>query len=138
MENQHPSRRNFLKNLCLIAGAGILAKTLSPQSAQAQTEELKTIDMSEKKRTDAANKESVGLARGLGYVENLEKGLKEKKIAKTDRPVGAKVWKANEQTCDNCMFYNYKKENPPKATCQLMSKILVHPKGSCNSWQAKA
>jgi hypothetical protein len=97
---------------------------------------LLVIDMSEKKRKDADNKQCVGIAKGLGYVENLDAALKSKKTVKETRTFGAKTFKPIEQNCSTCQFYDYKKDGQP--TCQLLPKCLVHDIGSCNSWVPKA
>ena len=128
--NNH--RRDFFKKMLLFTGAGVLAQTLGRTHAFAA--DLLPIDMSGKKRTDADNKACVGVATGLGYTDNLDSSLKAKKIVKADKP----GFKANEQICSKCMFYNYKKETPEKPTCQLIAQCLVNPKGSCNSWAPKA
>lgn len=132
---QSNNRREFFKKAFFYTSAGVLVQTFA-RYAHSAAAELKLIDITGKKRTDADNKESLGMAQGLGYVEDLKKALAEKKTTKTDRTAGAKTWKAAEQTCDTCMFYDYKKEGKP--TCQLLPKVLVHAKGSCNSWQPKA
>ena len=131
-------RREFFKKVLFYTSAGVVVQALA-KSVSWAAGELAVIDMTKTKRKDADNEESVKIATSLGYVANLDEALKAKKIAKTDRPGAAgKVIKANEQVCETCMFYNYKKETPAKATCQLLSKVLVAPKGSCNSWSPKA
>ena len=137
VEHTSSNRREFFKKIFFYTSAGMLVHALV--RAKAFAGELKLIDMSGKKRTDSDNKQCVATAKGINYVEDLNKALKEKKITKKDMPgVGGKTWKAADQTCINCGLYNFKKENPPKATCALIPACLIHEKGSCNSWNPKA
>ncbi|OFZ11897.1 MAG: hypothetical protein A2Z20_03090 [Bdellovibrionales bacterium RBG_16_40_8] len=130
-------RRDFFKKIFFYTSAGVLVHAFARTRAFAA--ELSLIDMTEKKRTDPANKQCVAGAKGIGYVEDLDKALKDKKINLTDKPGAAgKIWKVAEQTCENCGLYNFKKETPPKDTCALIPACLVHKKGSCNSWNPKA
>lgn len=132
------NRRDFFKKLFFFTSAGAIVHLMS-KSFSAYAAEATLIDMSGKKRTDADNKACVATANGIGYVEDLDKALKAKKITKADKPgANNKIWKPNEQTCKNCSFYNYKKETPEKPTCMLIPQCLVHEKGSCNSWNPKA
>lgn len=135
------NRRNFFKQVFFYTSAGALTHLFINSDAFAAEPLL--IDITGKKRTDPDNVASVATAKSIGYVEDLEKAIKDpagtKKAmpnftAKTDKP----GFKAAQQTCDTCMFYNYKKETPAKPTCTLLPKCLVHAKGSCNSWTAKA
>jgi hypothetical protein len=132
------SRREFFKKVFFYTSAGALVHVLA-KSYSAEAAEPKLIDMTEKMRKDSDNKTCIGIATGLGYVEDLDKALKDKKIVKADKPgANNKVWKPTEQTCENCMFYNFKKESPAKSTCQLIPSCLIHKKGSCNTWTPKA
>ena len=88
------------------------------------------------KHTDADNKQCVSIGKSLNYVEDLDKALAAKKITKETRVVGKKSYKAAEQNCSTCLFFDHKKEGKP--TCQLIPKCLVHDIGSCNSWSPKA
>jgi High potential iron-sulfur protein len=132
------NRREFFKKVLFYTSAGVVVQALAKSIAWAG--DLAVIDMTGKKRKDADNTESVNIAKSLGYVPNLEAGLKAGKIKKEDKPgtAAGKVWKAAEQKCSNCQFYNYKKETPAKATCMLMQKVLVDSNGSCNSWAPNA
>lgn len=132
------ARREFFKKVLFYTSAGVVAQAFARTISWA-ADELKVIDMTKTKRKDPANEESVKTAVALGYVSDLSAAIKAKKVTKTDRPGAAgKVVKAADQTCENCMFFNYKKETPAKATCQLLQKVLVDAKGSCNSWSPKA
>jgi High potential iron-sulfur protein len=133
------SRREFFKKVFFYTSAGALIQIFAKNLSFAAASALSLIDMTGKVRTDADNKECVGVAKGIGYVEDVSKALAAKTTTKADRTgSGGKVFKPADQTCDTCMFYNYKKATPPEATCQLLPKCLVHAKGSCNSWSPKA
>ncbi len=132
------ARREFFKKIIFYTSAGVVVQALA-RSVTWAAEELGLIDMTKAKRKDAANEESVKIAAGIGYVSNLDAALKAKKATKADKPGAAgKVWKAGEQTCDNCALFNMTKATPVKATCALLPKVLVDAKGSCNSWAPKA
>lgn len=125
-------RREFMKSVVLgSVSAGLLGSIFHATRAFA----LELIDISGK-RKDAANTAALKTATALNYVENLEAALKQKKIKKEDRKVGEKTVKASEQTCDTCQFYKSTKEGA--GTCTLIPGVLVHAKGSCNSWVPKA
>lgn len=140
-ENNAPvesPRREFFKKVLFYTSAGVVVQALA-KSVTWAAEELALIDMTKTKRKDAANEESVKSAISNGYVANLDAAIKAKKVTKADKPGAAgKVWKADEQTCENCALFNMAKATPPKATCALFPKVLVDAKGSCNSWSPKA
>ncbi len=137
-ETQTSNRREFFKKVLFFTSAGIAVQAFAKSIAWAA--EMAVIDMTGKKRKDADNTESVNVAKSLGYVPNLAAALKAKKIDKTDKPgtTAGKIWKPTEQVCENCQFFNFKKETPAKPTCMLLQKVYVETKGSCNSWAPKA
>ena len=116
------NRREFFKKVFIYTSAGAMVQVLARNVAQA---DLLPIDMTGKKRKDEDNKACVVTATSIGYVDSLDKALKDKKI--TRQP---------GETCEKCMFYDFQKNGKP--TCQLIQKCLVNPKGSCNSWVKKA
>jgi hypothetical protein len=135
------TRRNFFKQVFFYTSAGALTHLLMNSEAFAAGPML--IDMTGLKRKDPENKACVTTAKGIGYVEDLAKAIKDPAAAKkmspnfavtTDKP----GHKAATQLCDTCMFYNFKKETPAKPTCMLLPACFVHAKGSCNSWAKKA
>ncbi len=131
-------RREFFKKVLFYTSAGVVVQAFA-RSISWAADELKVIDMTKQKRKDPANEEMVKIASGLSYVSDLSAALKAKKITKTDRQAAAgKIVKAADQVCENCQFFNFKKETPAKATCMLLQKVLVDQKGSCNSWAPKA
>ncbi len=135
------NRRQFFKQVFVYTSAGALTHLLV--NSEAFAAEPMLIDITGKKRTDADNKACVSTAKSIGYVEDLDAAIKNPAAAKKDSPsYMAKTdkpgHKAATQTCDSCIFFNYKKETPVKPTCTLLPKCLVHAKGSCNSWAPKA
>ena len=118
-------RRQFVK----FALVGVFANAiLQSFSSYAKAAKLLLIDMSAKKRKDETNQGCVKSAKGLGYVEDLAKALKSKETKK--KVIG--TWKVEDQTCENCQLFDYKKDG--QDTCMVLPKSLVHKKGSCNSW----
>jgi len=133
---KNSGRRDFFKSVFFYTGAGILVNILARGTTYA-ADALQLIDMSQTKRKDPTNAECVKAAKGINYVDNLEKALKDKKITKSDMPgAGGKVWKVKEQTCDTCALYDYKHDG--QATCQIIPNCLVSKKGSCVAWAPKA
>lgn len=126
MSLQSNSRREFFKKMALYTAAGALMQSIA-QSVKAAG--LKLIDMKAKSPV-------VDTAKSIGYVENLAASIKSKAVTKTDKTVGAKSFKAADQTCDTCMFFDMQKKG--EDTCTLLTGVLVHKKGSCNSWAPKA
>ena len=126
-------RRDFLKRTALgTLGLVALGNIFGATKALA----LDLIDMTGKKRTDAANKSAMTVAKGLNYVDDTKEALKKKQITKTDRQVGAKTYTPDQQTCDTCNFY--KETAAGKGTCTLIPGVLVRGPGTCNSWIPKA
>jgi len=122
-------RRHFFKTLGLLAASGWVLGQAKLAFAQA----AKLIDMSTKTRKDKDNETAVKTAKGLNYVEDLAKALKDKKINKVDQP----GFKAAEQKCSTCQFYA-EVEKGKAGSCTLIPKVLVHANGSCNTWVKKA
>jgi hypothetical protein len=120
-------RRQFLKTSLLTAATLALAG-----AHEVWANALKLIDMSGKTRKDKDNETAVKTAKGLGYVEDLKKALKDKKVTKVDQP----GFKADQQTCEKCQFYKEVKKG--EGTCTLIPKVLVHGPGSCNTWVKKS
>lgn len=129
-------RREFLTAIGLATVATSLIGKTKMAWADAKAE---LIDMTKKKRKDKLNETAVGIATGLGYVEDA------KKAKRTDKPgKGGATVKANDQFCENCNWY--KSADPSAiagkgAPCQMIPTappgVLVHAKGYCNSWFAK-
>ena len=132
--NKTPRRQFLFQTMGLIGLAGLASKISLPTNLAA-AEELSLIDMTEKIRKDATNKECVKQAKAIGYIVDLKKAPADLKKKET-RTVGSKTFKPEDQTCDTCLFYDFKKDGKP--TCQLIPKCLVHAKGSCVSWVGKA
>jgi hypothetical protein len=126
MDIQSTSRRNFFKQMITYTAVGVAVQTLARQAKAAA---LKLIDMKSKSPI-------VDTAKGIGYVENLAAALKAKSTTKTERVVGTKKFAPADQTCDTCMFFDMQKKG--EDTCTLLPGVLVHKKGSCNSWAPKA
>lgn len=116
------NRRLFLK-----AAAGFGALLVLPRVAFAEA--LKVIDPSGKKRTDAANKTAMGVAKGLNYVEDVAKAAKAGKVKYPEKG-GVKM---ADQTCDACNFYTCV-DGKKAGKCMLVPGVLVHEKGGCMSW----
>ncbi|MCB0351015.1 MAG: high-potential iron-sulfur protein [Bdellovibrionales bacterium] len=134
------TRRNFFKQVFFYTSAGALTHLLV--NSEAFAAEPMLIDMTGLKRKDAANKGCVTTAKSIGYVEDLAAAIKDPAAAKKASPsymphTDKAGHKAATQTCDTCMFYNYKKATPAQPTCMLIPACLVHAKGTCNSWAAK-
>lgn len=124
-------RRDFLKLSVVSFFAGAAAQGLNLGKAYAA--KLSLIDLSKKTRKDKENEAAVKVAAGLGYVEDLEKALKDKKIKKVDNA----SFKPSQQNCVTCQFYN-EVEAGKAGTCTLIPNVLVHAKGSCNTWVKKS
>ncbi len=119
------SRRIFLKVSALFAALAAVPSTLFANA-------LEIIDLTGK-RTDAANKTALGIAKGLSYVEDVAKAAKAG-TAKFPDKAGVK---AADQLCSKCQFY--KPEAGKKGgVCTLIPGVLVHEGGGCMSWVKKA
>ncbi len=92
-------------------------------------EGLKLIDLSGKKRADAANKTAMGIAQGLNYVEDVAQAAKEGKVKFPDKG-GVKM---ADQPCSSCNFYTCV-EGQKAGKCMLIPGVLVHAGGGCMSW----
>lgn len=124
------SRRNFLKISAMFMAIPVLLKTFA-ESAYAAGAEL--IDMTEKKRKDPANAAAVKTAKGLGYVADAKEG------SRADKPgAGGKVVKSAEQFCNTCQLFTGEIKGDKPGPCMVIPGVLVHPKGSCNSWMLNA
>jgi hypothetical protein len=130
------SRRTFLKLSSLIAFVPIMGAQVLSLGQKAWAQAAALIDMSKTKRKDPTNDKAVGVAQGLGYVENADAAEKAGKIKRTDRPLGAgKTMPAKIQYCSNCMFFPQDKVNSTEnGACQLIPGVLVHNKGYCNTF----
>ena len=130
------NRREFLKASVAVGLAlGALTKLVAFSKA-AVAEALALVDLTGKKRTDAANKAAIGILAGLGYVENVEKAEKAGKIHRTDKPnPSGGTFPAKAQRCMTCalMEPQYVNGNKP-GKCMLVPGVLVHPTGYCNSY----
>lgn len=124
-------RRDFFKkSLFAVASLSVLGTVIKTTTAFAK----ELIDMTGKSK-NPANKAAVNQAKGLNYVADLEKAIKEGKVEKKDKKVGDKTYKISEQLCSTCMFY--KEEKPGQGPCTLIPGVLVHGKGHCTSWTPK-
>lgn len=120
------SRRLFLKISAILASLAVL-----PQVVLANAAEL--IDLTGKKRTDAANNTALGIAKGLNYVEDVAKAAKEGKVKYPDK-TGVKM---ADQLCSKCQFYKAA-DGKKGGVCTLIPGVLVHEGGGCMSWVKKA
>lgn len=140
MSHQQPNRREFFKKMILAAAAGAFADTLFKGTALAQPK-LDYIDVTEKKRTDAANKTCVPAAKNLNYrdkAEELAKDIKAKKVKVTPATFKDKTGKdipLETRTCDKCALFAL--QDPKLHTCAVIPGCLVQPKGACTSWSPK-
>ncbi len=122
------SRRNFLKISAMFLALPAILKATA-DSAYAAAAEL--IDMTKKKRKDSANAEAVRTAEGLKYVADAKEG------ARIDKPgVGGKMVKSAEQYCNSCQLFQGKLKGDEPGPCLVIPVpgVLVHAKGSCDSW----
>ena len=118
------SRRDFFRNLFLIAGAGAFVQLLKSSKAFAALNPV-------------TSPECKSPATALGYVNNLAVALKNHKITKTAKTANGKTWTPLEQHCGNCMFFG-KNQGKKVPSCELLPGCAVSPSGSCNDWQPKS
>lgn len=121
-------RRDFFKaSLLGAASLTVIGSLFKATRAYA----LELIDMTGKSK-NPANKSAVTVAKGLNYVDDLEKAIKDKKITKAEKKMGGKTYTPAQQICSTCNFY--KKTKDGVGTCTLIPGVLVQGAGSCNSW----
>lgn len=121
------TRRLFIKMTS--AAAATLAFS---QWAFAKGKKLMLIDITGKKRTDAANKAVLGVAKGINYVPDVAKAVKDGQ-AKFQAKNGVKP---EAQFCNTCLFHQpYGAAEGVK--CTMLNGVLVHEKGGCASWAKK-
>lgn len=141
MSNFLPTRRDFFRRVFLLVGAGVLLDTVFRRGAWAQDNKLDYIDLTEKKRTDAANKACVQQAKNLNYRDkaaDLAKDIKAKKVKSSVpefKDKAGKVIALEERTCAKCLFFA--RTNPNVHTCDVIPGCLVRPEGSCTSFTPK-
>ena len=132
------SRRSLmvssLKSVAMISGLAIWGGALRGTFAWAQ-EKLELIDMSEKKRTDAANKQAVAIAKSFAYVEAADS--KNRIGATALKSARGKEIKPDAQYCSNCTYYVKAKANDKGAPCQIIPAggTIVHKNGWCKMFR---
>lgn len=130
----YSTRRYFLSTVTKLGALIVASPLVKPILALAA--DLQLIDMSEKKRTDAANKTAVGIAKNFKYIADANKEKRENASEKKD--AGGKAFKPTEQFCHNCNFFDTTKSVGKNAPCQVIPGVLVHNEGWCMMWTPKA
>jgi len=133
---KNTSRRHFLKLVSMAGLLPVLGAQLATLGRRAWADALALIDMTKTKRKDPANEKAVGVAQGLGYVEDADAADKAGKIKRTDKPLAAGgTLAAKAQYCKNCFFFDEAKLNGSEpGLCKLIPGVLVHAKGFCNTY----
>jgi len=130
---QSTSRRDFMKQVALALGAGVVVPAV-----------FSTVALAEDRRParpgaggDASLpliQEGVGMAASLGYVTD-KAHIKDAKVKVARQGVDFK-----DQRCQVCNFYTKvgAKDGSEAGKCQLITGGLVKSQGWCNSWAKKA
>lgn len=132
------SRRSLmvssLKSLAIIGGLSVWGGALRGTQAWAQ-EKLELIDMTEKTRTDAANKQAVAIAKSFDYVEAAD--AKNRKSASALKNAKGKEIKPDAQFCSNCTYYVKAKATDKGAPCQIIPAggTIVHKNAWCKMFR---
>ena len=115
------SRREFLKNACIATAVLPVIQACTPK------EEVKT-KPSETPAVVMVSEDAPG-AKALKYVADAARGDAKLKVLKQNT-------EAQNQFCNNCLFYKSVKENE-YGSCQVVQPGMVASNGWCISWALK-